>query len=282
MKPRTPYDTLLYWIAERQRIYERRLLAFPKPWTHDPILLQYRFCNVYREQDTVTQWIAGHWRNPYSTDPDLWFAMCIARLFNWPPTLDAMGYPVPYRPKHLRDVVHGLKDAGDKVFSGAYIVSTNGVKMDKTDYLLDRVLAPLWAARADVRPIVGDTLDSSHQRLSQHIGMGSFLAAQVVADLKYVRPLSKAVDWHTWASSGPGSRRGLNRVLGRPTDAPWREHDWRRELGVLQAKVNADLKRSLPEPLHAQDLQNCLCEVDKYLRVLNDEGRPRSTYPGNP
>ena len=32
--------------------------------------------------------------------------------------------------------------------------------------------------------------------------------------------------------------------------------------------------------IHAQDLQNCLCEFDKYERVRLNEGRPRSNYPG--
>ena len=29
-----------------------------------------------------------------------------------------------------------------------------------------------------------------------------------------------------------------------------------------------------------QDLQNCLCEFDKYVRVYNGEGTPRSRYDG--
>lgn len=32
--------------------------------------------------------------------------------------------------------------------------------------------------------------------------------------------------------------------------------------------------------LDAQDLQNCLCEFDKYERVRMGQGRPRSRYPG--
>ena len=33
-------------------------------------------------------------------------------------------------------------------------------------------------------------------------------------------------------------------------------------------------------PIHAQALQNCLCEFDKYERVRLGEGRPRNNYPG--
>ena len=33
-------------------------------------------------------------------------------------------------------------------------------------------------------------------------------------------------------------------------------------------------------PLHAQDVENCLCEFDKYERTRLGEGRPRSLYAG--
>jgi len=34
--------------------------------------------------------------------------------------------------------------------------------------------------------------------------------------------------------------------------------------------------------IHMQDLQNCLCEFDKYERVRLGEGRPRNGYRGLP
>lgn len=276
---RSPYDTLLYWIEERQRIHLAKTIGLPKPWTKDTILQSYRFCNVRREDDTETIWIAEHWRTPYATDPDLWFAMVVARLFNWHPTLQALGYPVPFNEVKMSHTLTKLRLEGEKVFSGAYIVSTNGHAMDKCAYLLERVLRPLWAERKAIRPTERDTLDSFHLRLSSHNGLGSFMAAQVVADLKYVAPLKHALDWKTWASSGPGSRRGLNRVLGLDVKAPWKEREWRAQLAELQGQVEYDLRPGIAPP-HAQDLQNCLCEFDKYMRTALGEGRPRSTYPG--
>ena len=49
------FDAFWYWINERHQIYLRKQ-ADPKgwPWTSDPILQEYRFCNVFRELDTVT------------------------------------------------------------------------------------------------------------------------------------------------------------------------------------------------------------------------------------
>lgn len=277
-------DDLMRFVKERHAIWKRRADGKPKPWTQDPILQSYRFCNVYRELDTVTQWITENWRRPNAADPNLWFAMCVARLINWPDTLGQLGHPLPWRPNWFVKVVQARQGRGEKAFGGAYIVSTNGRAMDKAEYLAGHVLNPLWSNRKTIAPKAGDTLDAFHERLMRHDGMGSFMAAQVVADLKYANPsLMKAPDWSTWASSGPGSRRGLNRVLGRDTDAPWREQDWRAKLAELQGAVNAPKvirAAGLPSELHAQDLQNCLCEFDKYERTRLGAGRPRATYPG--
>jgi hypothetical protein len=109
--------------------------------------------------------------------------------------------------------------------------------------------------------------------------MGGFLAAQVTADMKYVAPLMSARDWMTFAAPGPGSERGLNRVLGRPVKAPWRsEEGWRSALRRLHDAIRPEVERIGLGDLHAQDLQNCLCETDKLMRAQLGEGRPKRKF----
>jgi hypothetical protein len=266
------------FIKDRHAIYERRTAGKPKPWTKDPILQQYRFCNVFRELDTVTIWIRKHWREPMCNDPDVWFAMVVARIVNWPDTLKLIDDPVPWNAKRFVQVIRNQQSASKKAYTGAYIVSTNGSTQEKSQYLADRVLTPMWQARKQLRPVASDTLSSYFDRLHEFDGMGGFMAGQVVADLKYLAPLRSASDWSTWARSGPGSRRGLARVVGRWPDARWNEKEWHETLMELMARCSKPL-RGMPE-IHAQDLQNCLCEYDKYCRVKLGEGRPRSRYNG--
>jgi hypothetical protein len=275
----TARDYLIYWIKERISIKEKRVLGLPKPWSDDPIFQQYKFCHVLREDDRVTKWLFENWYTPNRGQHNLWFAACVARLFNWPDTLARIGFPN----KPFKDIVNywradlkWLRDHEEvKVFTGAYLVSTNGVKMDKIDYILDRVLTPI--AQNGHPPFPADTLESYWRFLTEFDGLGSFMAGQVIADLKFCDPvLEEASDWQDWAPLGPGSKRGLNRVFERPL-----------EKGVTQQQANKefielrDYVRDVSGiHLSVHNLQNCLCETDKYLRLKNNEGSVRSKYNG--
>lgn len=268
------------FIAARDVVRIRKEVAqAPPPWTTDPILQTYRFCNVRREDDKVTQWIAKHWRKKWENHKQLWFAMMVARLFNLPDTLTAIGaYVLPFKLDGMNRELTRRKEAGVKNFNAAYIVSTNGRQMDKVDYITDHILKAAWNTR-DLISVQSILLADLHGRLMALDGLGSFMAAQIVADVKYAPPWLKASDWHTFAASGPGSRRGLNRVMGRPIDTPWKEAEWHETLLELRKESN-NMNLSLNIVLHAQDIQNCLCEFDKYERVRLGEGRPKQRYQG--
>ncbi len=274
-------DRFVKFVYAREAVRRAKEAGKPWPWTDDPILQKYRFCNVRRNDDKETRLIHTHWLHPNAADPDLWFAMTVARVVNWWPSLLPVGYPVPWNPNAFSLILEGRKAMGEKVFTGAYMVSTNGTVIDsKISYVADYLLTPAWAARAKLRPTREDSLDSFHRRLMHCNGLGSFMAAQVVADVKYAadNPLAKAEDWWTWAASGPGSRRGLNRVLGKPPSAPWTEAGWRAAFEELRVAVLPLLLKAKVGRLSGQDLQNCLCEYDKYERVRLGEGKPRSLY----
>jgi hypothetical protein len=272
---------LLYWIAEREAIRVRRANGDPPPWTENEILRHGSFCNVRRSADRTSIWIADNWRTPHADDPDLWFAMVIARFVNLPDTLAELGYPVPWEPEHFLNVMHARKARGELCFNPAYIISNGGSKDPKPEHLVQRVFAPLWGplTRKRLRPKDDDTLHSFYGRLKAMPGFASFMAGQVVADMMYVAPLNRARDWSTFAVPGPGSKRGLNRVLDRPKDTPWRDEDtWRAALRKLREQITSELERMGLGDLHAADLQNCLCEFDKMERVRLGEGKLKRRF----
>jgi hypothetical protein len=273
-------NDLVRFIKEREKVRVKKESGAPRPWTSDDILDKFRFCNVHREDDRVTRWLREFWYEQFGTDPDIWFAAVVARLFNYPESLATIApHILPWKPEKVRAILHKRRDAGLKNFNAAYIVSTNGVAMEKVDYLVARVLGPLWAARKVIRPplVKGQTirLETFHEGLTKFDGLGSFIAAQIVADLKYMEPLKRCDDWWTFAASGPGSRRGLNRVINREPNLPINEGVWRM---LLVEELLPQVNKKLDKPLHAQDLQNCLCEFDKYERARLGEGTPKQIY----
>lgn len=275
------------FIKERHAIYARRQAGKPKPWTKDPILQAYRFCNVYRELDAVTIWIRENWRDPFKNDPNVWFAMVVARVVNWPDSLYELssaisnGSKVDWSPRNFKLEMDSRKTRGEKVWTGAYMIHADAAPgLSKAGYYADRVLTPIWAERKVGTKAFSSSLSEAHTWLMQFRDMGSFMAGQVVADVKYTPMLRGAKDWWTWAAPGPGSLRGMSRVEFGDLGTKYTDASWRESLRTLQAKVDPlIMKADLPR-LHAQDLQNCLCEFDKHSRVRLGEGRPRSKYPG--
>jgi len=192
---------------------------------------------------------------------------------------------VPWDDAMCNNFIHKLADraeAGKKVWTGAYIIHAGNKGGSKIGHIAYDVLTALWEKRDYIRQAT-DSCAHFQKRLTEFEGLGNFMAGQIVCDTKYTALLDTALDWWEFAVEGPGSKRGLNRVFNRPVDQNWKKDEWFVELHRLKAELDSMLmvRSNLKMPLmHAQDLQNCLCEFDKYERVRLGEGRPRSGYSG--
>ena len=109
-------------------------------------------------------------------------------------------------------------------------------------------------------------------------GLGTFMTAQIVADLKYLPTIRQASDWWTWASPGPGSRKGLSLVFGRDINYKWNDKEWLGELCALNIATKSMLEEIGIPHMHNQDLQNCLCEFSKFEKTRLGLGRPRQVF----
>ncbi len=283
---------LIDWAREREAIRIRKEAGEPLPWTADPILAKYRFCNVRREDDRVTVWVRQHIRERFDNDPNLWFMLAIARWINWPDTLAEMiarddgAWPDAdnFSPAALANALTERAGRGDKVFTGAYTINAPTTKgMGKPDYVALDVLGRVWDARARIVEALerqapfAPTLASVHKLLSAFPAWGDFMTHQVIVDLRFTRYLRDAADVGDWTVAGPGSTRGLNRLSGRKLTAPIDNQQARREMRTIRQAV----RDRLGWDLELSDVQGCLCETDKYLRVKNGEGAPRALYvPG--
>lgn len=272
----SPMDRLLYWMHERENIRLKKEANQPKPWTDDEILLRYRFCNVRRMDDKVSQWLLNNWYQPYFNHPNMLVACALARHFNLPTALKAIGFPAKWEPNHIKETLRAMKSRGEKIFNGAYMVRGIGTA-DKTEMVVDYVCQPL----VDSPPsISGYCMQQAVEVLLPYWGFSSFMAGQVIADLRWATT-GPWYDCRIWAPLGPGSRRGLNRLEEKPLKTRWCQDAFIVSLKHLIAVCQGELSKTITSRMEAIDYQSCLCEYDKYCRTLFGEGKPKQLYPGN-
>lgn len=262
---------LAYWINEREAIRLRKESGVAAPWSNDPLMTTVRYCNIRREDDKVTKWLAVNWRPQYH---EVW-QILLARLINNVPTLEAMLYYMQMG-GDLKRVRTWLKEARQlgPIFGNAYTVSTNGRSMDKVDYIIDHVVRPAQDYGPTRDSVWLSSLGVACGMLCRLNGVSNFMAGQIIADLKNTQghPLQQAPDWHTWAAPGPGSLRGLGAYYG----AHVRPAAFTQALQACYAEVEP-LLADYARDLHMQDFQNCMCEFSKYMRVKGG-GHARNRY----
>ncbi|RZK37524.1 MAG: hypothetical protein EOO61_08855, partial [Hymenobacter sp.] len=83
--PTIVFDTYWRFAAERLAMYHRRNRGDNEPWTHDTILEKYRFTNVYRATDRVSQYLIREVQyNPERSQDlnEVFFRTMLFKLFN--------------------------------------------------------------------------------------------------------------------------------------------------------------------------------------------------------
>jgi len=273
----TELDIMCQWIElrEEMRIRKEEDKA-PFPWTKDYFLREYRWCNVRRMDDRVSRWLLDwHRSKPEFSINDRIIAATAGRLINWPDSLAECGYPLPYREARWTRSLLARKARGEKVFTGAYIVN-GALGGDKIMQVTQKILQPLWRARMEA-PRNPTTMESIYTWMNGKPGIGSFMAGQVVADLRHIHPEFDWTDRYTWAPKGPGSVRGVNRLIGQPLSASLPNKEWLDVVRAAYAKGRARLPHIYLK-LELMDQQNVFCEYDKYSRLKKGEGSVRARY----
>lgn len=268
-----PESQFWYFINERHRIYLKKAAGLPKPWTDDPILQAFKFCNVFRELDTGTVWLRQKFTEPHRDGPlDLLVHnTCWYRMFNWHGTGTLLGWQTGW-PKE--SIIQRLNSSPGPVFTGAHLVRSDP-GMGKVECIVE-ACAQLYKLRHQVVKMARETrsLEATFNVLLLVHNVGHFMAYEMVTDLRHTPVLEDAVDTMTWANVGPGAMRGLLRLdsSARPASGLDRMRD-------LLARSPEHLEAHVP-PLELRDVEHALCETDKHCRVMYGEGRPRSRYPG--
>lgn len=295
-----------YFINERHTVYLKRFKANqPAPYTKDKILAKYKFTNVFRQLDRVTQaWVDRFirllGRGKEMTDGDIIFHCAMFRLFNWPETYDALFFGLPrsqltkgkwsknlWVQERAVAILEKRKAEGKQIFTGAYIVTSGGRKESKIVVICE-ALQELFEKRDELAKEIAKhrSMQKAVEALSEIYTIGPFVAYEIACDLRYTRVLAKNLDSEAWANPGPGAKRGIHRLLTMKADKPkGKKIDYNlvmRDL-LVQGQKGAFTycgthQRHHELPFEMREIEHSLCEFDKYMRVKNGEGRPRSLF----
>lgn len=276
------HDLYWYFASERQAIFERRVAGLSAPWTTDPILREYKFCNVYRAADRVSQFLiqeiavgAGA-----RVARDIIFQVVAFRLFSkietWATITDVLGTPPTIDSlatgRFEAALEHALSRLGG-LYTGAFILCAadaygRGRKHKNHASLLHHMfVADNLAERIESARSLGDVFHA----LKAYPLIGDFMAYQIAIDLNYTSVL--AFSENEFTAPGPGALRGIRKVF--ETQGEYSAPDLIR--WMVERQEDEFRSRGLPfrglwgRPLHAIDCQGLFCEVDKYCRVALPE-----------
>ncbi len=280
----------------RYEVFLKKEDGEPKPWTTDEILLKYKFCNIFREDDTVTRWFKKNIRDPLENDAAVLLATVAFRQFNLIETGENMlkfGFDLFFDwDKHKAEFAK-LAKAQDKKVTGAYMTRTPHSinKVDGAIQVIDwfiehcegntELTAINWIHQ-------GISLEDATNFIAESPYLGQFYAYEITTDLRHTALLDDASDILTWASPGPGAARGLSRLCGLDKDSLSRQK--KGDVGLMMVMMRNLLEFAnntefgyWPEEYpkwEMREVEHTLCEFDKYERVRTGQGAPRSRYNG--
>jgi len=272
-----------WWINERHRIYLNKLYERPWPWTKDEIMQTYKFTNVFRELDAETVKFHDRIDSLNLMQADKLYHMILFRAFNRAETYDMLtrGKTTHHTPAKMKRILHRNADKGKKIFTGAYIITNAGRSDSKIDIMCD-ALGVQWRGRRKIyeEMMTDGTMQGCTKILTAYPMQGPFTAYEVICDMRYQEGmLWNAPDRKKWANLGPGARRGINRIVsGKKKPNVYRTTEEYIEFMVEMLKTSPKYRGKHVPPLEMREIEHSLCEFDKWLRVHNNEGRPRSLY----
>ena len=270
------YDLYWYFAWERQNIFWKKLNGEEAPWTDDYILQQYKFCNSYRVNDRVSQYLLKNviYNGNIYEDEDMLFRIILFKLFNkeatWELLVNEFGN-ITLKEFNFEIYSKVLNEAtlkGVKIYNDAYISCAN--KAFGYDRKHDNHLA-LLNKMFNEDKIAGKiksckTMKEAFDIIKSYPLIGNFMAYQLVTDINY----SEVVDWREdeFTVAGPGSLRGIKKCfidIGDMSNEDIIRYMYEHQDEEFK-RLNLDFKRIGDRPLQLIDCQNIFCELDKYCR----------------
>ncbi len=284
-----PNDAVLlyyfYFMQERMNIFWRKC---QKPndtcWTDDAIFRTYKFTNVYRATDRVSQYLLKniiYGKDAAQREEDMLLRILVFKIFNRPDTweflmreLDKPLTVENFEPHAIAKLLSRRQEEMP-IFNNAYMMTgshrdytTWPTKHEKWLQMVEREILKNGRMSQIVR---AKSIEELYDCLHNCSFIGGFLAYQYAIDMNYAPFFS--YDENGFVKAGIGAIRGIKKCFMEYgddyEDAIRYVHE---HLEELQRRYGFTEFKPLPghEP-KLIDLQNCFCETDKYLRAKMPE-----------
>lgn len=272
------YDSYWRFAALRQEVFFNRLEGCTYPWTSDAILNKYKFTNVYRAADRVSQYLIRDviYNDALPDTPlEVFFRVMLFKLFNKIETWELLTSKVgqitfeDYNFKRYEKVLSTAMASGKRIYSAAYIMpsakSSFGYERKHGNHL--KLIEAMIRQETYKRMADASTMQQAFEILKTFPSLGDFLAYQFLIDINYsmVTNFSES----EFVVPGPGAKGGISKCFANTAGLS--------EVEII--KMMADRQEiefdrlGLPfrnlwgRRLQLIDCQNVFCEVDKYARV---------------
>ncbi len=264
-------EEMLWFLRERIRIWEQKALGKEPPYTLDPVLAHYRFCNIMRELDRQT--IEIHTMlNPLRDDFALWLLnMFYARMVARPETLRSLGL-LSFDAGENRELYERLMASPRPRYGTPYVFPISTIQRSATPTRELFITQYLPKIMQEVAHEIA-TWDKS----SVYDGVGKvlplfgynlhFLWTEVLIDVAYQYP--QYLDLFKQFPIGPGSAPTFLKLSPHMDPSLFVA-----ELGAKNVGVEITYEgRSLR--LSAENWEGVGCEYRKWTNLNNGHGRKR-------
>lgn len=278
------FQYYFYFIQERMNIFWKRNDSTIPPWTDDSILKTYKFTNVYRASDRVSQYLIKNviYNNDSKIDErDILFRILIFKIFNKIETweyLESKIGTIKVDNFNLDLINQLLKERINQtpIFSNAYMMTGTHSKYNylnsKHEKWLQMVKNEMIVNNIIIKVLKAKTLNEVYTILRECSFLGDFLAYQYSIDFNYSPVINFSED--SFVKAGIGAIRGIKKCFEMSGNETFEDairytqinfEKYQTQFGFTEFKNLFDRNPTLI------DLQNCFCETDKYLRAKMPE-----------
>ncbi len=272
-----------YFLCERMNMFWRKCEPYSRIWTKDPILRTYKFTNVYRACDRVSQYLI---RKVIYSDldrflpEDVILRILVFKIFNkidtWEFIRESYGEirVDNFDVKRLSSLLSSRQKSWP-IFSNAYMMTGSHRAYDNYASKHEKWL---WMVKKEIvetgkisEILNAGSLEEIYEILRGCSFIGEFLAYQYSVDINYSPYIN--FDENSFVKAGIGAIRGIKKCFieyGETyEDAIRYTYD---NFDILLRKYGFEEFKPLPgRRPKLIDLQNCFCETDKYLRAKMPE-----------